>query len=74
VNRKDLSILEANRPKLREIFESLESLAIRERADISSGSCIIETEGGIINALLENQWRVLEKAFENMLKHDAPAK
>ncbi len=73
VNKKDLSILEANRPKLRDLFESLESLSLRERADISSGSCIIETEGGIINAQLENQWRILEKAFETMLKHKASA-
>jgi len=72
VNKKDLAILEANRPKLKDLFESLESLSLRERADITSGGCIIETEGGIINAQLENQWRVLEKAFETLLKQNAP--
>lgn len=68
VNRKELAILEANRPRLKEIFESLQSLSLRERADIAPGGCIIETEGGIINAQLENQWRVLENAFETLLK------
>lgn len=67
-NKKDLAILEANRGRLKDLFESLESLSLRERADIDVGGCIIETEGGIINARLENQWRVLEKAFENLLK------
>lgn len=67
-NKKDLAILEEHRPRLREIFESLESLSLRERADIDNGGCIIETEGGIINAQMENQWRVLEKAFESLFK------
>ena len=67
-NKKDLAILEANRPKLKEIFESLESLSLRERADIDTGGCVIETEGGIINARLENQWRILENAFHSLLK------
>jgi type III secretion protein L len=68
VSRKDLEILEANRPRLRQLFEGLETLSIRERDDISAGGCIIETEGGIINARLENQWRSLEKAFDRLLK------
>jgi type III secretion protein L len=71
-NKKDLAILEANRGRLKDLFEGLESLSLRERADIDTGGCIIETEGGIINARLENQWRVLEKAFENLLKPKAP--
>lgn len=68
VNKKDLSTLEMSRPKLKQIFESLEALSIRERADILPGGCIIETEGGIINAQLESRWRVLEAAFENLIK------
>ena len=28
------------------------------------GGCLIETEAGIINAQLENQWRSLEAAFK----------
>lgn len=68
VNRKDLEIVDANRPKLKQLFENLEVLSIRERADVTPGGCIIETEGGIINAQLENRWRILESAFEAFLK------
>jgi type III secretion protein L len=73
VNKKDLAILDANRAQLKDLFESLESLSIRERADIESGGCVIETEGGIINARLENQWAVLEKAFSGLLKKQSEA-
>lgn len=68
VNKKDLDVLEKNKPKLKQLFESLESFTLRERADIAPGGCIIETEGGIINAQLENQWRTLEKAFDQLVK------
>lgn len=68
VNKKDLDPLEKGRTRLKEIFESLEALSIRERADVARGGCIIETEGGIINAQLENQWNALEKAFSNLMK------
>lgn len=63
VNKKDLEPLEKNRSKLKNLFESLEALSIRERTDVARGGCIIETEVGIINAQLENQWSALERAF-----------
>lgn len=69
-NPKDLVVLESHRPRLKEIFESLESLSLRPRDDIEVGGCIIETEGGIINAKMENQWKVLERAFEAMFTKD----
>jgi type III secretion protein L len=68
VSKKDFNILEENKPKLKDLFENLETFALRERADIAPGGCIIETEGGIINAQLENQWRTLEKAFDQLTK------
>lgn len=68
VNKKDLDPLERGRNRLKEIFENLEALSVRERADVIRGGCIIETEGGIINAQLENQWNALEKAFTNIMK------
>ena len=68
VNKKELDILEKNKPRLRELFENLESLSIRPRDDVAPGGCIIETEIGIINAQMEHRWRVLEKAFENLIK------
>lgn len=69
VNKKELDILEKNKPRLREIFEHVESLSIRPREDIAPGGCIIETEIGIINAQMEHRWRVLEKAFEAAVKN-----
>lgn len=68
VNKGDFEILEKNKQKLKQLFENLEAFTLRERADITEGSCIIETEGGIINAQIENQWRTLEKAFDQLIK------
>lgn len=68
VNKKDLEALERHKPRLKDMFENLEAFSIRERNDIQPGGCIIETEGGIINAQLENQWRTLEKAFDMLMK------
>lgn len=68
VNKKDLDIIEKNRPRIKEVFESLESLSIRERNDIEPGGCIIETEIGIINGQMDHRWSILEKAFENLMK------
>jgi type III secretion protein L len=69
VNKKDLDPLEQSRSRLKEIFESLEVLSLRERSDIARGGCVIETEGGIINAQLENQWSALERAFASLMRH-----
>lgn len=66
VSKKDFEVLEKNKAKLKQMFEALEAFTIRERNDIEPGGCIIETEGGIINAQLENQWRTLEKAFDQL--------
>lgn len=68
VNKKDLDQLESIRPQLKKSLESAESLAIRERSDIEQGGCVIETEVGIINAKLENRWKILETAFEEITK------
>lgn len=68
VNKKELDVLEKNKPRLRELFEHLESLSIRPRDDITPGGCIIETEIGIINAQMEHRWQVLERAFESLIK------
>lgn len=67
VNPKDLEKLESSRLRLKKIFEGLEVLSLRQRGDITPGGCVIETEGGIINAQIENQWRSLEQAFEKVM-------
>lgn len=68
VNKGDLRVLEEHREELKALFEEVEVLSLRERDDITSGGCVIETEAGIINARLENQWALLERAFEALLK------
>lgn len=65
VNKADLDALEKNKPKIKAMFEQIQMLSIQERADISPGGCMIETESGIINATAENQWKALELAFQS---------
>lgn len=67
VNKKEVELLEKHKQQLKGLFEQLESLSIRERDDIERGGCVIETEGGIINARIENLWKVLEQAFEVLM-------
>lgn len=66
VNKEDKKILEEKKSEIRDLLEELQSLHIQERSDIEIGGCIIETEAGIINATLENQWRAMEAAFERL--------
>ncbi len=68
LNKADLPMIEESKSKIKKIFEHLESFSIQERGDIEPGGCMIETEAGIINAQLENQWRALESAFESFMK------
>jgi type III secretion protein L len=68
VNKQDKEILENNKPRIKALFEQLQFLAVQERPDIEPGGCIIETESGIINATVENQWRSLEAAFSRYMK------
>jgi type III secretion protein L len=69
VSKADKEILEKHKPQIRELFEQVQSLSIQERADVQTGGCIIETESGIINATIENQWHSLELAFKKYMKH-----
>ncbi len=73
VNKRELEALEKNKNRLKDIFENLESLSLRERADVAPGGCIIETEVGIINAQMDHRWTILEKAFERLLKTNPAA-
>ena len=68
VAKQDKEALEKEKKDLRNILEHVETFIIEEREDITPGGCIIETEAGIINASLENQWRALESAFETFMK------
>lgn len=68
VNRKDYEFLEKKKKEIKKILDHVQTFTVEEREDVSSGGCIIETEAGIINASLENQWRALEAAFEAFMK------
>jgi type III secretion protein L len=68
VNKEDKQILDEKKEDIRKMLEHVESFMIEERSDIEKGGCVIETESGIINATLENQWRALEAAFEAFMK------
>lgn len=67
VNAKEFDTVEKSREQIKKIFENLEALSILPQDDVDSGGCIIETEGGIINAQLENQWMILENAFQKLV-------
>ena len=67
VNKADKPFLDAKKDQIKLLLERVEHLSIEERHDITPGGCIIETESGIINATLENQWRALEAAFAKFL-------
>ena len=68
VSKQDKDALEKNKQDLKAILDQVQTFAIEEREDVTPGGCIIETEAGIINASLENQWRALESAFEAFMK------
>jgi type III secretion protein L len=67
VNKSDKPFLEEKKDKIKALLERVENFSIEERHDVTPGGCIIETESGIINATLENQWRALEAAFAKFL-------
>ncbi|MDN3507047.1 MAG: FliH/SctL family protein [Simkaniaceae bacterium] len=64
VNKEDKQHLDKEKEKLKEILSQAQNLTIQERSDVEPGGCIIKTEGGMINATIENQWKALERAFE----------
>lgn len=68
VNKNDLSILDERRDRIRSILDQVKIFSIEEREDVDPGGCLIETETGIINAQLENQFRALGTAFEKFMK------
>ena len=72
VNPKEFDAIEENRNRIKSIFENLEALSIQPKDDVDPGGCVIETEAGIINAQLENQWIILENAFQKLINAEQP--
>lgn len=66
VNPEDLEVVETHKPRLRAIFEKLETFSIMPRKDIAKGGFIIQTDIGIVDGQLEARWHVLEKFFEKL--------
>jgi type III secretion protein L len=64
--KEDLEDLEKAKPKYRKMLENCQTLQIRERSDIQPGGCIIETEGGIVNAQLAQQLAALSRALKGI--------
>lgn len=64
VSKDEKAHLEAERPQIAAILTQVQSLTIQEKAGLTPGSCIIQTEKGMINATIENQWAALERAFQ----------
>ncbi|MCP5492145.1 MAG: HrpE/YscL family type III secretion apparatus protein [Chlamydiales bacterium] len=68
IHKDDKERIEKEKDRVRQQLDHVETFSIIERDDIEKGGCIIETEAGIIDASLENQWRALEAAFEKFMK------
>ncbi len=67
VNKKDHNVLEEHKDRLEANFGRLESLSLQVRDDIEANCCVIETEVGIVNAQIDQQWEALEQAFKTIL-------
>lgn len=68
VSKKDLDLLEQQKGRLKDMFESLESFSLKERSDIEPGGCIIESEIGIVNGQMTHRLDLLTQAFEKAAK------
>ena len=67
-NKEDIALLEEKREQIKGMLDQVKIFSIEERDDVDPGGCLIETEAGIINAQLENQFRALETAFKKWME------
>lgn len=72
LNKQDKEIVESQKPRILEILKQVEVLSIQEKPGISPGGCIIQTDTGMINATIENQWASLERAFNKYFSQQQP--
>ncbi len=68
VNKADLLLLEEKKEDFKKLFDHVDMFLIEARNDVEKGSCIIQTEKGILNANLENQYIALENALKKTSK------
>lgn len=64
VRKEDLEFIEKEKPNIKALFEAAESFMISIKEDLEIGSCLIETDKGVINSTIDLKIRALESAFE----------
>jgi flagellar biosynthesis/type III secretory pathway protein FliH len=64
VRKEDLAIIEKEKPQIKALFEAAESFTIGMKEDLEIGSCLIETDKGVINSSIDLKIKALESAFE----------
>lgn len=67
VNPQDLAELEKAKPRLNAALHHADIITLEPRASLESGSAIIESEKGIMNASLNHLWSSLESLFESFI-------
>jgi flagellar assembly protein FliH len=65
INQEDLNILNENKKSLEDIIGTRTDVIIESDTTILKGGCIIETDFGEIDARIEAQLEVMEKALLN---------
>jgi type III secretion protein L len=63
VNPRDAPLLRAQEPRLRELLDRAPGITLREDAAIEPGGVVVETEAGRVDARIEAQLAVLERAL-----------
>lgn len=64
VRKEDFAMLEKEKPHIKALFEAAESFTIGMKEDLEPGSCLIETDKGVINSTIDLKIKALESAFE----------
>ncbi len=64
VRKEDFALIEKEKPHIKALFEAAESFTIGIKEDLELGSCLIETDKGVINSTIDLKIKALESAFE----------
>lgn len=64
VRKEDLARLEKEKPQIKALFEAADAFTIGIKEDMEPGSCLIETDKGVINSSIDLKIKALESAFE----------
>ncbi|MFZ4772894.1 MAG: FliH/SctL family protein [Chlamydiia bacterium] len=64
VRKEDFEYLIKEKHHIKSLFEAAESFTIGFKEDLEPGSCLIETDKGVINTTIDLKIKALELAFE----------